>query len=115
MIGGIAVDQGAIILVASWLLHRHRAHWDHPDEFRPERFLPGARPVNKFAYIPFGAGPRVCLGQHFALTEMVLCIATLAQRYKLQLKQNHIVEIECRPMIKPKGGLPMFVQHRSNR
>ncbi len=84
-IDGHRVAPGAIVAVAPWILHRHRRLWDDPDAFLPERFLPGAPPPDRFAYLPFGAGPRVCIGAPFALTEATLVLARLVGRFRLAM------------------------------
>ena len=106
-IRGKKVHPDTIILVIPWLLHRHEQYWDNPDHFMPERFLPGAPRPDKFIYLPFSVGRRVCLGMRFGLTEGILCLATLAQRFQPRLRAGHQVEIECRLTLRPKGGLPM--------
>ena len=107
------IEPGSLVAVVPWLLHRHRKLWDRPDEFVPERFLPeraGERP--KFAYIPFSAGPRICAGQAFGLTEAILCLATLAQRVRLRLAPGAKVEPVCRLTLRPGDSLPMDVERR---
>ena len=80
------IKAGSLVLVVPWLLHRHKKLWDKPDHFIPERFLPeNAAQRRKHSYIPFSVGPRVCAGAAFGLTEAVLCLATLGQRYALRL------------------------------
>ena len=91
-LGGFRLPRGWLAFVIPFVLHRLPAFWERPDSFEPERFLPEpslTRP--KFAYIPFGAGPRQCIGSHFALIEAHLIVATLAQRYRLQLAAGHKV------------------------
>ena len=112
-IRGKQVHADTIILVIPWLLHRHEQYWENPDRFMPERFLPGAPRPDKFVYLPFSVGRRVCLGMRFGLTEGVLCLATLAQRFQPRLRAGHQVEIECRLTLRPKGGLPMTPQPRA--
>lgn len=102
----------SIILVIPWLLHRHRLFWQKPDHFIPERFLPGQSRPDSYLYIPFSAGRRACLGKYFGLTEGILCLATLAQRFQPRLAPNHRVDLECRLTLRPKGGLPMYLQAR---
>jgi unspecific monooxygenase len=84
-LGDIEVGEGALVVVAPWVLHRHRKHWVEPDSFRPERFLPGATPPERFTYLPFGAGPRVCIGAQFALTEAAVVLARLVRDYRVEL------------------------------
>ena len=90
-LAGEPVRAGDIVAVAPWLLHRHRALWDDPDAFDPSRFLPGASPVPRFAYLPFGAGPRICIGASFALTEAVLALAGLVRNFRIELAQTRPV------------------------
>ncbi|MEM5537903.1 cytochrome P450 [Neptuniibacter pectenicola] len=111
-IRGAKVKPGTIMLVLPWLLHRHEKEWDNPEAFYPERFMPGNPRPDKFLYIPFSVGHRVCLGLRFGLTEGILCLATLAQRYRLRLPENHKVDIECRLTLRPKDGLPMILEKR---
>ncbi|CAH1042207.1 cytochrome P450 [Halomonas sp. TD01] len=106
------VREGTVLLVSPWLLHRHRKLWEAPDHFVPERFLPEAPRPDKFAYLPFSVGPRVCLGKRFGLYEGVLCLATLAQHFTPKLVPDHQVSIECRLTLRPQGGLPMMLQPR---
>ena len=81
---GVEVPKGAVVMIAPWLLHRHRKLWAEPDRFDPGRFLPGAPPPNRFAYLPFGIGPRVCIGAQFALTEATLVLARLVQAFEIR-------------------------------
>lgn len=110
---GMKIPKGAFVCVVPWITHRHKALWERPERFEPERFSKAAsegRP--RFAYIPFGAGPRVCVGASLATTEMMLILATLAQRYRLTLAPGHEVEIHHQVTMRPKGGLPMIVTRR---
>lgn len=79
----IEIPRGAMIMMAPWVLHRHRRLWRDPDSFDPTRFLPDAPPPPRFAYLPFGAGPRVCVGAQFALAEAVLVLAQLARSFHI--------------------------------
>lgn len=79
----VTVQRGALMIVAPWVLHRHRRLWRDPDAFDPSRFLPGAPAIDRFAYLPFGVGPRVCIGAHFALTEATLVLASLIQTFRI--------------------------------
>jgi cytochrome P450 len=84
-VGDIRIPRGTVLLIAPWVLHRHRRLWHDPDAFDPARFLPGAPPVPRFAYLPFGAGPRVCVGAQFALTEAALVLAMLIREFQVTL------------------------------
>jgi len=108
-LGKLDIRSGDIMLVVPWLLHRHELYWDGPNAFRPERFLPGAPRPDRYCYLPFSGGHRVCLGQRFGLTETILCLAILAQRFKWTLRSEHRVEVECRLTLRPAGGLPMRI------
>ncbi len=85
-LGDLALPKRAVVLIAPWVLHRHRKLWREPDVFDPSRFMPDAPAVPRFAYLPFGAGPRVCVGAQFALTEAVLVLAMLLQRFAFALE-----------------------------
>ena len=82
---GLTIPRGSVILIAPWVLHRHRKLWREPDAFDPSRFLPGAPPPPRFAYLPFGAGPRVCVGAQFAMAEATLVLAKLVQNFRITL------------------------------
>jgi cytochrome P450 len=81
---GIEVQRGSLMIVAPWVLHRHHRLWQNPGAFDPTRFLPGAPPIDRFAYLPFGVGPRVCIGAHFALTEATLVLAALIKAFHIE-------------------------------
>ncbi|WP_137990751.1 cytochrome P450 [Streptomyces vilmorinianum] len=83
-IGGHTIPAGADVIVAPWVTHRHPAYWEDPERFDPERFTPEAeanRP--RYAWFPFGGGPRACIGQHFSMLESVIALAMLLQEYEL--------------------------------
>jgi cytochrome P450 len=80
-----------VVLIVPWVLHRHRLLWREPDRFDPGRFLPDATPPTRFSYLPFGAGPRACVGAQFALTEIVLVLAWLVQAFHLELADDRPV------------------------
>jgi len=85
VICGRRIEPGTVVSVAPWVVHRHRRLWRDPDAFEPARFLPGAPPPDRFAYIPFGAGPRACVGARFALTEATLVLARLLRAFRAEL------------------------------
>jgi cytochrome P450 len=110
---GRHIPPGATVLIVPWLLHRKPSLWERPDRFEPERFSrerAAARP--RFAYIPFGAGPRICIGAAFAMEEAMLILAMIAQRYRLRLKPGHPVEPLGLITLRPRHGLQMILQRR---
>jgi cytochrome P450 len=84
-IGDLAIEKGDIILMAPWLLHRHEKLWQNPNAFIPARFMPPAAPPDRFAYLPFGVGARVCIGAHFALVEATLALAKMIGAFRVTL------------------------------
>ncbi len=90
-IAGTPVAAGTVVTISPWVLHRHRRFWLDPDAFDPGRFLPGAPPPERYAYLPFGAGPRICVGAQFALTEAVLVLARLLRRFRVSLSGSGAV------------------------
>jgi unspecific monooxygenase len=82
--GGVAVPAGGIVFISPWVLHRHRQLWSQPEVFDPARFLPDAPPPDRCAYLPFGIGPRVCIGAQFALTEATLVLARMIQAFRIE-------------------------------
>ena len=89
--GDLEIPRGAVLMVAPWVLHRHRRLWRDPDAFDPSRFLPGRPQPPRFAYLPFGAGPRVCVGAQFAMAEATLVLAALVQSFRVALADNQVV------------------------
>lgn len=111
---GRHIPADAEVLILPWLVHRKPSLWEDPERFDPERFAPeraAARP--RFAYIPFGAGARICIGAAFAMTEAVLILATIAQRYRLRLVPGHPVEPQGLITLRPRYGLRMTLQRRA--
>jgi cytochrome P450 len=112
-IEGHRVAKGSVVSIVPWVIHRHRLLWNRPDVFDPERFAPeraAERP--RFAYIPFGGGPRICIGASFAMTEALIILAVLAQRYRLSLAPDAAVEPVGLITLRPRHGLPMRLERR---
>jgi cytochrome P450 len=110
---GHRIPKKSLILIAPWVLHRHGRLWEDPDSFQPGRFRPervAAR--SRFSYLPFGAGPHVCIGAAFAMTEATLILATLAQRFQLRLVSGHPVEPQGLLTLRPRYGLKMTLERR---
>lgn len=107
-IGGYDVPAGTVINLSPWVTHRHPDFWDEPGRFDPERFRPGVtRTRPRFAYFPFSGGPRLCIGEAFALMEAQIVVAMLLQRYRLTLLDARPIEPEVQLTVRPRGGLPM--------
>jgi len=107
------ISPGTMVIIAPYLVHRHRLLWDRPDEFDPSRFLGVNREhVHRYAYLPFGAGPRICLGAAFALQEASLLLASIVSRFQMQLAPGVDPEPLLRITLRPRGGLPMIARRR---
>ena len=107
-LGGYAIRAGTDVLAPQHLSHRHPAWWPQPEKFEPNRWTPAAaeqRP--RFAYYPFGGGPRLCIGQGFALMEAQLVLTTLASRWRLDLAPGQSEALETGVVLRPKNGLWM--------
>jgi cytochrome P450 len=112
-IGGQHIRAGTLVTVSPFLLHRHRTLWERPDEFDPNRFLGVNRDrIDRFAYIPFGAGSRVCIGMGFALQEAIIVLAHLTRAFRFDLAEGHVVHPVQRITLRPQGGMPMIVRRR---
>jgi cytochrome P450 len=113
-IQGYPIPAKALLMPSQWVTHRHPAYWDAPEQFRPERFLPGRAPDRpKFAYFPFGGGPRVCIGNTFALIEGALVLAALAQRFHFHPADDREVELDTTFVLRPKGAVNLVVRKRA--
>jgi cytochrome P450 len=106
---GHRIPVGSIVLIAPWLLHRKASLWPEPHRFDPERF---ATEPPRFTYIPFGAGQRICIGAAFAMTEAILLLAMIAQRYRFKLKEGHPIEPQGLITLRPRYGMPMILEAR---
>jgi cytochrome P450 len=111
--GKLKIRRGTQVLVMPWTVHRHRRLWDQPDAFVPARFHPESREkIDRYQYLPFGAGPRVCIGASFAMQEAMIALAVLMSRYRF----DTLPETKPWPVQKlttqPQGGLPMRVSRR---
>lgn len=114
-LNGFKILKGAIVLLNVRNLQRHPDIWHNPDKFDPTRFLPEqSGKIPRMAFMPFGAGPRVCVGNHLALTEGILVLAQIAQRFDLTMVEGHQVEEEIAISLRPKYGLPMYVKQRQD-
>lgn len=107
------IDAGSLVLVSPYITQRHPALWEHPESFDPERFSPEqTERRSRYAYLPFSAGPRVCLGGHFAMLEATLVLSMVIREYRLQLVPGHPVEPSMDVKTWPLHGMPMTVHRR---
>ena len=112
-ISGYTLPKNSIAFISPYVMHHLPATFPDPDQFRPERFTPEReKALPRYAYIPFGGGPRICIGNAFALMEAHLILATIAQRFRLSLLPGHTVIPDPQITLSPQGGLPMMVEER---
>lgn len=112
-IGGYAIPAGTDFNVVTFRTHRDGQYWDQPERFIPERFSPEREAsIPKHAYLPFGGGPRICIGNSFAMMEARLMLATIAQRYQFRLAPGQKITLDPLITLRPHGGLHMRVEAR---
>ncbi len=111
-LGGYALPARALVRVTPWVMHRDPRFFPDPEAFRPERFMPGAEPPPRGAYVPFGLGPRVCLGQHFAVLEMTLIAAMLLQRYRIEPIEAPMPEPSLNVTLRPAAPVRLRLHRR---
>jgi len=110
---GYTIPKYTDVTVFSYFMHRNPRLWDQADQFMPERFSPdNEKNLPRYAYLPFGGGPRICVGNSFAAMEARLLLATIAQKYQLRLNPGHKIELEPLITLRPKGGLTMRIEQR---
>jgi cytochrome P450 len=114
---GIRIPAGAIVIMSPYALHRRPSEWPDPERFDPERFGPGRSDsgrsaIPRRAYLPFGAGPRLCIGREFALVEATLILSALFGRFRIDRLPGHRVSPDAAVTVRPRGGLPMVVRRR---
>jgi cytochrome P450 len=110
-IGGYRVPKGTQLYAFQWVTHRDPRYFDEPDSFKPERWGAEAQ-IPKYAYFPFGAGPRQCIGNYFAMMEVVLLLATIGQRFRFSLDPEHKVELLPVLSLRPKTGIKVIIEPR---
>ncbi|HPH29700.1 MAG TPA: cytochrome P450 [Pseudomonadota bacterium] len=112
-VGGYQIPKDTLFFIAPWLLHRDARFFKDPLEFRPERWTGKSQDgMPKFAYLPFGGGPRICIGEHFALMEVALVLAVLLSRWRFELAKEAHVELLPALTLRAKHGLPMIIGAR---
>ncbi len=110
-IGGYRIPKGTQVVMSQWVMHRDERYFEDPEVFRPERWLDGSTDgLPKYAYFPFGGGPRLCIGQSFARMEAVLLLATIAQRFRLRyVPGQEMVKPLPSLTLRPENGLRMVL------
>jgi cytochrome P450 len=110
---GISVPAGTIGIIPIYAIHRHRSYWDEPDRFDPGRFAPDKRAKHsRFQFMPFGAGPRICIGAAFAMIEATVMIATFVRAARFEVSPGFDPEPSGRMFLMPKNGMPMRITLR---
>ena len=114
VIGGHAIPAGTAVLITPYVVHRHKLLWDEPDAFKPERFLPGNREkIDRFAYIPFSQGPRICIGAAFAMQEAMIALAQIMKRYRVDPPGEAEPMPSHRITLRAKHGIRLRVSKRA--
>ncbi|MER0239479.1 cytochrome P450 [Fulvimarina sp. MAC8] len=112
-VGNLKIPAGSTVLVMPWLIHRHEMLWDRPDHFIPDRFMPENREaIDRYQYLPFGVGPRVCIGASFALQEAVIALAILMRSLRFDYAGTEQPSVVQRITVQPENGLPMHIARR---
>jgi cytochrome P450 len=112
-IGGFRVPRNTQLFAFQWVTHRDPRYFDRPDEFDPDRWATDSiQNLPKYAYFPFGGGPRQCIGNYFAMMEVVLLMATIGQRFKFSLDEGHKVEVLPVLSLRPRNGIKVVIQGR---
>lgn len=112
-LGACHVPKGTVVAISPYVLHRHPRFWNEPERFDPDRFSSKAATArHRFAYIPFGGGPRACIGADFAMMELQVLLATLAREFQLRRVSDDPVELDPTVTLRPRGPVMMRVTHR---
>jgi cytochrome P450 len=112
-IGGYKIEKQTNVLLPIIYLHHTERFWEQPDKFKPERFAPEVRNnIDRFVYFPFGGGPRVCIGNNFAMLEMQVILITLYRQFRFKVKEGFMVEPDPLVTLRPKYGMMMRAERR---
>jgi cytochrome P450 len=112
---GCRVPKGSNLVLSQWLAHHHPSFWENPHHFEPERFsaeCASGRP--RYAFFPFGGGPRMCIGNLFALTEAQIVLATIAQQYRWRMVAGHPIELRPLVTLRPRYGVKVVLESRKS-
>jgi cytochrome P450 len=114
VIGGHPIAPNTDVFISPYLVHRHPAFWENPDQFDPDRFEASAKAQrNRFCYLPFALGPRACIGEHFAMVEMMVHTVLIARKLRLRYLREEPVEMECHVNLRPKQSIMMRLEERN--
>ena len=112
-LGGFRLPARSQIFAFQWVTQRDPRYFDEPERFNPDRWTEEfTTKLPKYAYFPFGGGPRVCIGNSFAMMEIILCLATIGQRFKLALVPDHAIELLPAMSLRPRYGIQVRVKNR---
>lgn len=112
-LSGQSVKAGTRVIIPIYAMHRHKKYWNQPHGFDPDRFAPNKDKPNRYVYLPFGGGPRICLGAAFAMVEAVTILATFVRKAEFEVDPAHNVWPLARTTLSPKGGMPMKIKRRT--
>ena len=114
-VGGYRLPAGSVVVISPWVTHRHPGHWPDPDRFDPDRFTPeGEAGRHRYAYLPFGGGPRACIGSHFAMLEAVVATAAVVGSYRLETPPGP-VPLATGITLRPAAAVPCAVEPPARR
>jgi cytochrome P450 len=111
-IEGFPLPRKAIVILCQWVTHRHPDFWQNPEDFKPDRFLSSVN-RHRFAYFPFGGGPRICIGLQFAMVEGPLVLATILQKFRVELVSGHPIEPDATFTLRPRYGVKVILHPRN--
>jgi cytochrome P450 len=114
-IDGYCLPAGCEVAMSQWMMHRHAEYFQEPDSFVPERWSPEfEKSLPSYVYFPFGAGPRVCIGNNFAMMEVTLLLASIMQMFYIELDHTYDVVPEPSITLRPQNGIRVRVKRRWN-
>jgi cytochrome P450 len=113
-LGGHPIKKGSMVVFSRYSLHRHPEFWEEPDRFKPLRQDPDAaeNPRASYAQVPFGGGPRICIGLNFAIMELMVILAVIVKRYRLVVDDSDQHQMAARLTMVPKNGVRVFLKNR---
>jgi cytochrome P450 len=112
---GYFVPRGSQVYICPYIIHRHPDWWEQPERFWPDRFADPEAERHKFAFLPFGGGPRYCIGNHFAQLEMLMVLSQIISKFDIQLSANETVAVEPLITLRPRGGVSLLLERRDDK